>query len=115
MEVAKMKLFFISNDWDAVLQELKTMSPGKLVVYGWYYSYLEVHAPRKRTQSEVLIRDRVHELSALNQIMCFHVKLRPPVYPIKRTALVAYGVNPSIKLRLEAALERFALPKLEKT
>ncbi len=109
-----MKDLFISNDWGAVLKELRTMHPGKSVVYGWYYSYLEVHAPRTRTQSEILIRDRVHELCALNQIMCFHVKVRPPVYPVKRTALVAYGVVPAAKLRLEAALESFIIQKREK-
>lgn len=105
----------ISEDWGAVLQELRTMHPGKSVVYGWYYSHLEVYIPRSRTQSEVLISNLVHELCVLNQIMCFHVKLKPPVYPGKRTALVAYGVAPATKLRLEAALERFIIPKREKT
>ncbi len=86
-----------------ILRELQSLTPGKTVVYGHYWNAPSImgtsdNPDRRRIAELVRVLDRA------NCVMLFHKRLSNG-----RVVFVARGVEPSVRLRLEAALARVPL------
>jgi hypothetical protein len=90
-----------------VLQQLQHMHPGKVVVYGRYVATLSGRSNYGNGASdERRIVELVQILDRAKQVMLFHKRVS-----LNEIVCIARGIEPSVRLRLEAALERFPIKK----
>jgi hypothetical protein len=87
-----------------ILKELQHMTPGKSVVYGYHFDMSRIFSAAA-VEERRKINEIVQVLDRANMVMLFHRRL-----PSGQVVCIARGVDPSIRLRIEAALARCPFP-----